>query len=304
MREVYYLFKRNLLIYMRDRTAVFFSMLSMLIVLALMVIFLGDMNSENIVDMLTRFGGARDTAEDEKNAAYLIQMWTLAGILEVNAVTITLTVMGTMVRDEAENRLASFYTAPISRLKTALGYIFASWAAGIAMCVLTLIFGEIYEAFCGNPLLGAAECIKLFGLIAVNTLVYASVSYLLALFVHSESAWSSLLTIIGTLVGFLGAIYLPMSMLPENVAGALKCLPVLHGAAMMRRICTDGAVIKTFEGLPEAAGDSFREQMGVSVIMGGREIQLHYQLIFMAVCAAAAIAVSVWISKRRMMRDR
>ena len=49
MRETFYLLRRNVLLYFRDGTAVFFSLLSMLIVLALMVVFLGNMNSENVV---------------------------------------------------------------------------------------------------------------------------------------------------------------------------------------------------------------------------------------------------------------
>lgn len=81
-----------------------FSLLSMLIVLALMVVFLGDMNSENVVEALAEFGGMRDTQADQANADYLIQMWTLAGILVVNTVTVTLTVMGKMVEDQADRQ--------------------------------------------------------------------------------------------------------------------------------------------------------------------------------------------------------
>lgn len=304
MREIYYLLKRNILLYFRDYVSVFFSVLSMLIVLALMVIFLGDMNSSNVVDALAELGGVRDTAADEKNASYLIQMWTLAGILEVNAVTITLTVMGAMVQDETKNRLASFYTAPVKRIKIALGYILSSWIIGTGMCVLTLVLGEIYMALCKHPLLGAADCVRLFEMIVLNTFVYASLSYLLALFVHSESAWSSIMTIVGTLVGFVGAVYLPMSMLPDGVGRVLKCLPVLHGAAMMRKICTDGAVDQTFAGLPEAAGDAFREQMGVTVFIDGSEISLQSQILFLLACAIIAIAVSGWISRGRKLKDR
>lgn len=304
MREMYYLMKRNMLIYIRDYVSVFFSMLSMLIVLALMVIFLGDMNSENVVNALAQLGGVRDTAADEKNASYLIQMWTLAGILEVNAVTITLTVIGTMVQDEAKNRLASFYMAPVRRVKIALGYIFSAWIVGTGMCALTLIVGEIYMALCGHPLLGAMEWLKLFGMIALNTLTYASLSYLLALFIHSESARSSIMTIVGTLVGFLGAIYLPVSMLPDSVTKVLKCLPMLHGAAMMRTVCTDNAIEKTFEGLPETAADMFREQMGVSVFVKNKEISLQSQLLFMVIYMIAALIVSVWISRGRKLKDR
>ncbi|MDE6749414.1 MAG: ABC transporter permease [Lachnospiraceae bacterium] len=300
--ETYYLLKRNILLYIRDHVSVFFSVLSMLIVLALMVIFLGNMNSENIVEALEQYGGMRDTKLDEKNADYLVQMWTLAGILIVNAVTITMTVMSTMVRDEEGSRLASFYMTPVKRVKIALGYILSAWIAGIGMCVLTLFIGEVYMWLCGHPLLTVSDFLKLFGMIALNTFVYASLAYLMALFIHSESAWGSLLTIIGTLVGFVGAIYLPMTMLPEGVCKVLKCLPVLHGAAMMRVVCTQAAIDETFAGLPEIVGDTFREQMGVSIIMDGREISLQYQILFLLAYAIIAIIASVWISKGRKLR--
>lgn len=304
MREIYYLFKRNMYLYLRDYVSVFFSILSMLIVLALMVIFLGNMNCENIVDMLAQFGGIRDAAADEKNASYLVQMWTLAGILEVNAVTIPMTVMGTMVQDEAKKRLASFYLAPVKRIKITLSYILSSWVIGVGMCVLTLILGELYMLLCKHPLLSAAKILTLLWMIAVNAFVFAALAYLIALFIHSESAWGSLLTIIGTLVGFVGAIYLPMTMLPGGVAKILKCLPVLHGAAMMRDVCTEDAIQKTFDGLPEIAGDMFREQMGVSVFWGKNEISLQFQVLFLVICATITILIAAAISKKRRLRDR
>ena len=100
MREIFYLTKRNCLVYLRDKSAVFFSLLSMLIVLGLMVVFLGKMNSENVLSVIEEYGGRKITAQDRENAAYLIQMWTLAGIISVNAVTVTMTVLGNMVQKE------------------------------------------------------------------------------------------------------------------------------------------------------------------------------------------------------------
>lgn len=79
------------------------------------------------------------------------------------------------------------------------------------------------------------------------------------MFVRSSSAWSGILTIVGTLVGFAGGIYLPMDSLSTHVQAVLKCLPVLHGASMMRKVCTEEAVAETFLGLPENAGELFRE---------------------------------------------
>lgn len=304
MREVCYLLKRNILLYLRDYAAVFFSLLSMLIVLALMVIFLGSMNSENVVDALAEFGGVRDTAADKANADYLIQMWTLAGILVVNTVTVTLTVMGKMVEDQVSNKLVSFYVTPVKRFKIALGYIFSAWIVGTVMCLFTLAVGEVYMVFLGHPLLPAGSLLKLAGFIFLNAFVYSAIAYLLALFVRSSSAWGGLETIVGTLVGFVGAIYLPVSMLPDGVMKVLKCLPVIHGAAMMREICIQDALRKTFDGLPDVAAEMFKEQMGVTVWIDGSEVGLAKQILFLLFYGIIAAVVSAVITKRRRLRDR
>ena len=247
MKEIYVLVKRNILIFTRDRASVFFSVLSMLIVLMLMVVFLGNMNTDNTVELLEQYGGVRDVALDREHAKSLISMWTLAGVLLVNCVTVPMTVMGNMVTDETEGRLVAFYVAPVKRSKIALGYILASWIIGILLCLLTLILGEGYLVLCGAEMLGTSDCAALVGMILLNTFLYSAVAYLLALFIHSSGAWSGMLTVIGTLVGFVGAIYLPVGMLPEKIASALKVFPVLHGAAMMRNLSVGNGNHNFFE---------------------------------------------------------
>ncbi|MCM1039551.1 MAG: ABC transporter permease [Ruminococcus sp.] len=298
------LLKRNFLIFIRDRGAVFFSILSMLIVLALMILFLGDMNSQDIVEILDRAGGKRDAARDKANAQYLIQMWVLAGILIVNSITVTMTVMGNMVKDESAKRLAGFYVAPVKRIQIALGYILAAWALGTFLCLVTLLAGEGYMLLTGHELLPVSSLCKLTGMIVLNTFVYAAIAYLIALFVHSDSAWGGLLTVVGTLVGFVGAIYLPMSVLPEKVAEVLKYLPVLHGAAMMRIVCVEDALAETFAGLPEEAADIFKESMGISIIIDGSEVSFGAQFCYLLLLGLAVTAAAALITRKRMLNER
>lgn len=304
MREIYYLTKRNCLVFIRDRAAVFFSFLSMLIILGLMVVFLGKMNSETVVSVLAEYGGERELIKDQKNAEYLIQLWTLAGILVVNTVTVTLTVMGTMVQDETRKRSMAFYVTSVSRLKLSLGYILSSWLLGTGMCVLTLAAGELYFALQGHGLLGAAELLKLVGMMALSSFTFAALGYLMALFVHSDSAWSGILTIVGTLVGFAGGIYLPMASLSETVQNVLKCIPVLHGASMMREICTAEAIRETFAGLPEAVAEGFREQMGIALYRGENAITLWQQVTILLAYATIAIVLAVFANRNRKLKDR
>lgn len=304
MREICYLTKRNCLIYFRDRAAVFFSVLSMMIVLGLMVIFLGSMNSETVVKLLAEYGGERDTALDEKNAEYLIQIWTLAGILAVNSVTVTLTVMGAMVQDETRKRIMAFYVTPVKRIKLSLGYIFSAWLVGTLMGMLTLFVGEVYFFLQGKGLLPVLGLLKLCGMVCTNAFTFSALGYLLALFVHSDSAWSGVLTIIGTLVGFAGGIYLPMGSLTEAVQTVLKCLPVLHGASMMRQVATAAALTDTFDGLPGMVSDIFRKEMGITVYAGEHCFSAPEQLAILAAYAIIAIVASALINRKRRLKDR
>jgi len=304
MKEILYLTKRNSLIYMRDKKAVFFSVLSMLIVLGLMVIFLGSMNSQDLLLLLERYGGERNEAQDRINVEHLIQLWILSGILIVNSVTVTLTVIGTMVQDEEQSRLASFYVAPVKRGKLVLGYVLAAWFTGAGLSILTLIAGELYMVFSGKGLLPVSTLMVMCGMIFLNTFVYASIGYLLAMFIHSYSAWGGMLTIVGTLVGFAGGIYLPLSSFSERIQTVLKCLPVLQGVSMMRKVCLEEVTEITFEGMPSQAVEIFQERMGVTLTAGERLISLGEQFSILAFYGIIAVMIAVFLNKRRKLKDR
>lgn len=304
MKEVLVLVKRNILIFMRDKASVFFSLLSMLIVLMLMAVFLGSMNTDETVELLEQYGGIRDTVLDRENAKGLVGMWTLAGVLLVNCVTVPMTVMGNMVTDEAEGKLATFYIAPVKRSKIALGYILASWVIGMLFCLLTFGLGEGYLVVCGNAALGVSDLITMAGIILINTFLYSAIAYLLALFIHSSGAWSGMLTVIGTLVGFVGAIYLPVGMLPEKIVSALKMFPVLHGASMMRSVCTRDSLAETFYGLPRELSEGYQESMGITLWANDKAISVFTSVVFVIGLSAAVTVAAFVVSRYRAGRDR
>lgn len=296
--------RRNCMVFLRDRSAVFFSLMSMMIVLMLMGVFLGSMNVENITEMLAKYGGARDAAADRANAEHLVQYWTLAGLMVVNAVTVTLSVIGIMVDDANENRLESFYSAPVNKGALAVSYITSAVIIGTAFCMLTLTVSLVYIRADGGELLPLGAIVWLIVYTLINTGIFSIIMYLAALFVKSSSAWSGVGTIVGTLVGFIGAIYLPMGALPAGVSGVLKYIPVLHGTSLMRKICCRDALDKTFAGLPASVFDNYREYMGIDVILGGENVGSKFQILFLCICGMIALTAVVVIARRRNISDR
>lgn len=304
MKKFVNLTKRNCLIFLRDRGAVFFSLLAMLIVLMLMGVFLGNMNQEEVVELLKEYGGKRDAATDAAHAKELVQYWTLAGILIVNAVTVTLTVIGSRVTDATEGKLASLYSAPVSRTTIALSYVASAVLIGIFMCVLTLVAALCYITATGGELLSIGVLVQILLLIVLNVCVFAVIMYLFSLFVKSSSAWSGFGTVIGTLVGFLGAIYLPMGFLPEGVAAALKYMPILHGASLMRTVCCEAALKQTFADLPGQVLTEYQEYMGIQVKMGENTASAAFQVLFLVGCGIMAFIAIAVVQRRRDISDR
>lgn len=297
------LVKRNMRIYLRDKGAVFFSLLAMLIVILLMVLFLGDMNISAITDMLGKLPN-RDKEQDEKNAELLVLQWTLAGVISINAVSVTLSVLTAMIRDKNNGTLQSIYTSPVSRLSIALSYICAAWICSIIICTLTLVLSEIYCVYMGAAAFSAVQHLKLFGMICVNSFTYACIMYFLAAIVKSEGAWSGLGTIIGTLVGFLGGIYLPIGSLADGISNVLKCTPILYGTVMFRRIMTEQAGDVCFENAPAEMQDTYNEVMGVSLEAFGYDVNIAGCLAILAVCGGAFLLIGGFATKFISRKDR
>lgn len=303
MREIMQLAGRNLKIYLRDRSAVFFSLLTAIIVVVLMLVFLGDMNVKSITSTLEEYGYTV-TEETETNAQLLVIMWTVGGILCVNGVTVASMMTSVMINDANDGRIQAFRTAPLSRTKLSLGYIVSSWTASMIICLLTLAAAEIFAGVNGAVLPEFSEQLLLVGMLAVNCFTYSGLMYFCGLLIKTTGAWSGFSTLVGTLVGFLGGIYIPIGGLPEGVQTVLKCLPVMHGCSMFRNILTEASVEKTLDGLPAEVIDKYRDVMGITTSFGDTEIGWEIQLAILAVCGIIFIAIGTLISRKRYNSDR
>ena len=294
MTRFWKLTKRNMLLYFRDRSAVFFSLLSMLIVIVLMVLFLSDANIDQITDMLAGLPG-HDTADDRDNARILVLAWTSAGILPINAVMVSLSALTSIIRDKTSGRIHAIYTAPVSRMVITLSYIMAAWICAVIVCLLTLGLSELYLCMNGMEPYSLREHLILTGMILLNGFTYSAVMYLCAALVKSEGAWSGVGTILGTLVGFLGGIYMPVGQLSDYLQDAVGCLPIIYGTVMFRKIMLAPVLDTTFADAPDAMTDGYREAMGIDYAVFGHtadiglciSVVLAFGLLFMLLGAAA-----------------
>lgn len=295
--------KRNINVYVRDKGAVFFSFLSMLIVICLMVFFLGDMNIEAVTRLLAEFSG-RDVAQDKENAELLILSWTCAGIVSINAVTVTLAVYSGMIKDRVNGKLNAIYTAPIRRVTIASAYIAAAWVASVIMCTLTLFITEVYGIMQGLDAYSVTEHIQLLGLIMVNSFVFAALMYPLTMIAKTEGAWSGFGTVVGTLVGFLGGIYIPIGGLSDSIGNLMKCTPIIYGSAMFRSVMCQSVLQDTFQGISSDIVSVYREEMGIDITVFDHLLSVTDEWIILLVCGIMCLIIAALMLRYSKKSDR
>ncbi len=294
---------RNIKIYLRDRGAIFFSLLSTMIVICLMLFFLGDMNVENIIYLLEQFPG-RETGNDIKNAELLILSWTSAGILSINAVTVTLAAFSGMIKDRVSGKMNAIYTAPVSRVTIAAGYIAAAWVSSVIVCVITLVITEVIGLAKGMEIYSPGTHLQLLGLIMVNSFVFAALMYPLTMIAKTEGAWSGLGTVVGTLVGFLGGIYIPIGSLADGIVSVMKCTPIIYSTAMFRKVMNEEILAETFTGVPQEVVTVYRQVMGIDLVVFDRALGVTEEWLILLFCGIILLVISAFMLGYGKKTDR
>ena len=258
MNILYQLVVRNTRLYLRDKATVFFSFLSVIIIIALYVLFLGKMHEEGLAQ-------AFDNAE---GIDWLMSTWIMAGILTVSTVTVPLSALGTLINDRSTGVLDDFYTSPIDRKILALSYLMSSWVIAIMMVGLNLIIGQGYVVLMGGELLGFFSVIKVLGAVLLSIMTFSSLFFYIALFMKTTNAFGTLSTLVGTFIGFLGGIYIPIGVMGKNVQTVMNLLPSAHSVTLIRIIYMEDAIDKVFGNAPSEAFEVYSLMYGLEVNIG------------------------------------
>lgn len=283
MNVLYQLVLRNTRIYLRDKATVFFSFLSVIIIVLLYVLFLGAMQIDSLKEAIGDIDGIN----------WLVSSWIMAGLLTVSTVTIPLTSLGTLIQDRQNGMINDFYTSPIDRKVLALSYLVSSWVISFIMVTFNFTIGQIYILLTGGELLSFVSTIQVFGVVILSIITFSSFFFYLTLFLKTNSSFSILGTLVGTFVGFLGGIYIPIGVLSKNIQTFMNLLPVAHSVTLLRNIFMKDAMDTVFAGAPQESLDSYIYIYGLEVNIGSLQIGSVYLILSMVVFTLVFYGLSV-----------
>ncbi|AOA01631.1 ABC transporter permease [Carnobacterium maltaromaticum] len=252
--------RRGMKIYFRDPIGVLTSMLTVIIIIVLYAVFLGNNLTKAI---------EADTAGIEKIDLF-VKAWVLAGIITVMPVTLSMGIFSIKIDDDLTGTTKGLMVAPISRFKIVLSYLMTALIITISFTILAFIIGYFYLAQLGLKIVSWEVVVPILGVIVVNAFCSIAMMFFVISFIKSRTSYSSISAIVGTLVGFLAGIYLPIGQLPGIVQTVMKFFPMTYSAGLLRNNILDSSFKTIFADAPSSMVDSLKENLGVNLFIGNQ----------------------------------
>jgi multidrug/hemolysin transport system permease protein len=291
MKSILELTKRNLKLFFRSKSEVFFSFLSVIIILGLYVLFLSDVQVSNVKAQVGEVDGIKA----------LVNSWVMSGLIAVSTVTLSLGALGRMVADRQKKNIDEFLVTPIKRNSIVLAYILSTLIITTMISITILIISQIYILTSGGELFTLIQFIKILGIILICVLSSSFIMLFLVSFFKNEQSFAVCSTIVGTLIGFVTGAYIPMGVLPKGIQLISNILPVSQGASLLRKIFLEKPSITVF-GTELTHLNEYYKMQGVNLYIGNTELSTNFMIIYIILSVIVFFIINMFRFKN--MKNR
>ncbi|ORJ28783.1 ABC transporter permease [Streptococcus oralis] len=267
------LLKRNFILYFRNRSGVFFSLLGALISFLLYIIFL----QKNLTDSWSQL----------PNSTNLLNNWLMGGTLAVTGITTSFTALTQMVQDRENQVDQDLFLTDLGSWGLQASYLISSIIISFVMQVFMFAVMSLY--FKESPVISHLPEIAL--IMLLSSLISSLVNVLLIYRFQSVDSLGKLATIVGTASGFLVGTYVPIGVLPDFAQIIMKCTPATYIASLYRQVLMKERLETTFTG-NSGLLQEFQEKMGIQI--NWQELLTKEETYFIVVIISL-VAILLWI---------
>lgn len=267
------LLKRDFLLYFRNRSGVFFSLLGALISFLLYIIFL----QKNLMDAWSQL-------PDNKS---LLNNWLMGGTLAVTGITTSFTALTQMVQDREHQVDQDLFLTDLGSWGLQASYLISSIVISFVMQLFMFVVMSLY--FQESPVLSHLAEVAL--IMLLSSVLSSLVNAILIHRFQSVDSLGKLATIVGTASGFLVGTYVPLGVLPNFAQLLMKCTPATYIASLYRQVLMKEQLADTFVGNSDLLAE-FQEKMGIE--LKWQEL-LTKEKTYLIVVSISLVAILLWL---------
>ncbi|MFS9068854.1 ABC transporter permease [Streptococcus infantis] len=286
------LISRNRKVYTRDRLAFFMSFLSVIILILVYQVFLGQIQIDAVKEALGSDTASSDTIK-------MVNYWLISGLTTIISMTSTLGAFGVMVSDKEKKLSEDFKVSPISNFKVELSYAIFAILFGIILTMFSCVFAiGIFNGFASLLDYSAKDYLTIFGIISLSTVLSASIILPILTFIQTSSAFTTLSTIVGTFIGFISGVYLSIGSVGETLQQVMTWFPMTQVNALLKQVLMKNSIAQVFNDAPSSVINEYKESYGVILQnASGNHLSNQFMLVYISIIIVALFTLRFFIKK-------
>ena len=286
------LISRNRKVYTRDRLAFFMSFLSVIILILVYQVFLGQIQIDAVKEALGSDTASSDTIK-------MVNYWLISGLTTIISMTSTLGAFGVMVSDKEKKLSEDFKVSPISNFKVELSYAIFAILFGIILTMFSCVFAiGIFNGFASLLDYSAKDYLTIFGFISLSTVLSASIILPILTFIQTSSAFTTLSTIVGTFIGFISGVYLSIGSVGETLQQVMTWFPMTQVNALLKQVLMKDSIAQVFANATSSVVNKYKESYGVVLQnASGDHLSNQFMLIYISLIIVALLTLHFFIKK-------
>jgi multidrug/hemolysin transport system permease protein len=292
---------RHIRYFTRDKARVFFSFLSVVVLILLYKLFLEYSLMNSLMDFIKEhklsFSAKEIDILDNE-----IDLWLIGGLLTVNCMSNTLGAFGVNITDRERGRIKDFSITSCPTYVLYLSYIISAVIITFIFTVLLFLFGTlIFGGPSSFALLGPERMLSIAVVILLCSIFSACLLFPIILIVSNNQTFSIISTIVGTFGGFFTGTYIPIGNLPSGIDRVITWFPLTHFAEFFRSALT-GKSTEKFAHHGAEFSTAFDKTMGIALYDGAHKISTATSFIYLAIWFVGAIVLMLLIARMRMRK--
>ena len=236
MRKFIGLTQRNLLVFFKDKTMIFFSMLTPLIIFVLYLLFL----KSNYVNALEESAGVLLPLINGNDVDAFVNGLLLSGIMGSALITIPYNCLVTLISDREAGIDVDLTVTPASRLQIVLAYFTAAALSAFLMTSVIMGIGLLVLRLTATTYLTVTAILKLTFLLLIGSVSATAVFLLVVLFIRTTSASGAFLGILSAVSGFIIGAYIPLADFSSAIRNFCQLFPATGITTLLRNTLLSG----------------------------------------------------------------
>ncbi|MFT4246348.1 MAG: ABC transporter permease [Micrococcaceae bacterium] len=292
MKTTLLLTKRNLTVFLRDKRAVFFAMLSPIILFCIYTFLIGGQVEDQMKASLPGVSSG--------NIGWFVNSFLLSSLITITAMTSGASPLARYVEDRSLGRFKDFMVSPVKRWQLVASYMLTSFTVSFAFTLLVMIAGLTYIASHGHSNMNFGGIIVLLLRIILLCLTYSAMAALFASLVNSNQAFGGFNAIWTTALGFLSGLYIPLDELSDSTKNFLSSLPFAQSTLLVKDQLLEKPLAAISSGNSEFLS-SLKESVAFDLTVNGHTVQLNMVILYLIAVFVVFIVLGV-IKMKNLIR--